>query len=203
MKTHGTALRKCSGAAQDAPVRPDPASPSLLSREGAGVGPEASEGRDAAPFIEGYLLYLLARASHALSAEFHPRLRRLGVSVAEWRVLATLSGTGSSAGGTPRGETVGALAAACLMQQPTTTKLLDRMERAGLVARVADPGDRRRVTVVLTEAGRRRVAGLLEAARAHEARRWPASGPLGEELKDALRRLLAQGEGPEQPERRR
>ena len=154
--------------------------------------PGAEDG-DAASFIQGYLLYLLARASHELSAEFHARLRRLGVSVGEWRVLATLSGPRGERGGEGGGETVGALAAACLMQQPTMTKLLDRMERAGLVARVGDAGDRRRVTVVITETGRLRVAGMLEAARAHEAEAMARLGPVGEELKAALRRLLAPG----------
>ncbi|WP_376098787.1 MarR family winged helix-turn-helix transcriptional regulator [Roseomonas sp. CCTCC AB2023176] len=138
---------------------------------------------DAASFIQDYLLYLLARASQDLSAEFHARLRRMGFSIREWRVLATLSG--------PAGVTVGTLAEACLTQQPTMTKLLDRMERAGLVARTADPGDRRRTTVTITTAGRTRVAGMLAAARAHEAEILTRLGPIGEDLKDALRRLLA------------
>ena len=153
----------------------------------------ASPGPSPAPFVGDYLLYLMARASHALSAEFHARLRRTGTSVPEWRVMATLSALD---GGEAGGETVGALAAACLMQQPTMTKLLDRMERAGLVARDADARDRRRVTVRLTATGRDRVAGLIAAARAHEAEAMARLGPLGHELKAALRRLLA-GESPD------
>jgi DNA-binding MarR family transcriptional regulator len=35
------------------------------------------------------------------------------------------------------------------------TQILDRLERAGLVARAADPTDRRKVVVGLTDAGRR------------------------------------------------
>lgn len=155
------------------------------------ASPDAAlDGDNAASFIQGYLLYLLARAAHDLSAEFHARLRSMGASVREWRVLATLSGPSDGLSG----ETVGSLAAACLMQQPTMTKLLDRMERGGLVARVSDARDRRRVTVVITPAGQRRVAGLLDAARAHEAEAMERLGPIGEDLKDALRRLLAQGE---------
>jgi hypothetical protein len=45
-----------------------------------------------ARFIDDYLLYLLARASHAISAEFHEQLRRRGVSVRKcsrgWRCAA-------------------------------------------------------------------------------------------------------------------
>ena len=57
-------------------------------------------------FVDDYLLYLLARGSHAMSSEFHVALRKAGVSVPVWRVLATLSGS--------PGETVTGLAEACL-----------------------------------------------------------------------------------------
>src|SRR4051794_41972219 len=86
-------------------------------------------------FIDDYLLYLLARASHLISAEFHEQLRRRGISVPVWRVLASLVGSA--------GETVTGLAETCLLQQPTMTKLLDRMVRDGLVKRSQDTRDRR------------------------------------------------------------
>lgn len=135
-------------------------------------------------FIDEYLLYLLARASHVVSAEFHRVLRAKGVAVAEWRVLATLSGG--------EGESVGALAAACLMQQPTMTKTLDRMAREGLVTRGADPGDARVVRVRLTDQGAAAATGLVEAARAHEAAVIARMAP-GEaaRAKALLRGLLA------------
>jgi DNA-binding MarR family transcriptional regulator len=56
------------------------------------------------------------------------------------------------------------------MTQPRMTKVLDRMERQGLVGRHADDGDRRRVLIHLTPAGRKRAAPVLRAAKAHEAR---------------------------------
>jgi hypothetical protein len=57
-----------------------------------------------ARFVDDYLLYLLARASHAASAGFHARLKARGVAVSVWRVVATLHGA-------PEGGTVGGLAA--------------------------------------------------------------------------------------------
>ena len=39
------------------------------------------------------------------------------------------------------------------IEEPTTTRTLDRMERDGLVHRVRDETDRRRVNVYLTERG--------------------------------------------------
>lgn len=120
------------------------------------VASAAQNGR----FVDDYLLYLLARASHVLSTEFHSMLRRAGVQVPVWRVLATLSG------GT--GETVTGLAEACLLQQPTMTKLLDRMVRDGLVRRTPDARDRRVVRIQTTPRGDALVKNLLISAKAHE-----------------------------------
>ena len=92
--------------------------------------PNQSEAR----FIDTYFLYLLARASHLMSASFHDQLRRRGVQIPVWRVLASLVGS-------PHGETVTGLAEVCLLRQPTMTKLLDRMVRDGLVRRDADARD--------------------------------------------------------------
>jgi DNA-binding MarR family transcriptional regulator len=57
-----------------------------------------------------------------------------------------------------------------IMAQPRMTKVLDRMERQGLIGRHPDGSDRRRVLIHLTAAGRNRVAPVLRAAKAHEAR---------------------------------
>lgn len=142
-------------------------------------------------FVDDYLLALLARASHVISAEFHARLRAHGVTVGEWRVLATLS---DGIGG-PEGASVGQLAEICLMQQPTMTKLLDRMERDGLVARRSHAPDRRQVRVLNTEKGAGLVQELLALARAHEAEllaRHPASEVAA--IKSLLLGLIARQE---------
>ncbi len=138
--------------------------------------------QQAAPrFVDDYLLSLLARASYVVSTEFHDRLRARGVSVPVWRVLATLSGGP---------ETVTALAEACLLQQPTMTKVLDRMERDGLVKRQQDGRDRRLVRVSLAPRGETMVGDLLGAARAQEAEVL-ARHPDAAAIKDLLRALIA------------
>ncbi len=134
-------------------------------------------------FVEGYLLYLLARVSHVLSGEFHRQLRRRDVAVPVWRVLASLSGS--------KGETVTGLAEVCLLQQPTMTKLLDRMVRDGLVTRAQDARDRRVVRVALTAKGEALAEELTRAAREHEAgvlARYPEMEALN--LKGVLRSVL-------------
>ncbi|MBX6372839.1 MAG: MarR family transcriptional regulator [Acetobacteraceae bacterium] len=138
-------------------------------------------------FVDDYLLSLLARASHVVSAEFHARLRARGVGVPVWRVLATLSGLPKE-----QGETVTGLANACLLQQPTMTKVLDRMERDGLVRRHADQQDRRVVRLTLTPRGEAMTAELLVAARAHEAEVLARHPPEEvEALKALLRDMIA------------
>lgn len=139
-------------------------------------------------FVDGYLLYLLARTSHVVSAEFHQRLRGRGVSVPVWRVLASLSGSSI-------GETVSGLADLCLLQQPTMTKLLDRMVRDGLVKRAPDERDRRIVRIRPTASGTALLADLLVLARTHEAEvltRHAGVEPLA--LKALLRSMLARHE---------
>jgi DNA-binding MarR family transcriptional regulator len=138
--------------------------------------------RPVAPrFVDDYLLSLLARASHVVSSEFHERLRARGVSVPAWRVLAALSGGP---------ETVTMLAEACLLQQPTMTKVLDRMERGGLVTRRQDERDRRLVRVHIAPRGEAMLEDLLAAARAHEAE-VVARHPEAATIKDLLRALIA------------
>jgi MarR family transcriptional regulator, organic hydroperoxide resistance regulator len=137
-------------------------------------------------FLDGFLPHLLARAAQAVGEGFHAELRRRGTTVPVWRVLAALSGS--------PGETVGALAQACLLHQPTMTKLLDRMERDGLVRRHSDGRDRRIVRVALTPTGQGRAADLMAAAKRHEAEllaRYPRVG----EIRDLLREI---GEQPGQ-----
>lgn len=143
-------------------------------------------------FVEDYLAYLLAKASSLVSAQFHETVRRAGLGVTDWRVLATLSD------GLPR--PVGALARTVLVPQPTLTRQLDRMAADGLIERRPDPEDRRRTAVFLTDAGRARVAPLLLAAKAHEgavAQRHDSARVAA--LKATLRDLIAELE--EQAER--
>lgn len=112
-------------------------------------------------FVDGYLSYLLSRASHVVTRQFHATVHDAGLSTLEWRVLATLSDGD--------GLTIGDLAVEVLAQQPTLTKLVQRMEKAGWVIRGEDPADARRTLVFETEQGRHVVTRLLAQAKSHEA----------------------------------
>jgi DNA-binding MarR family transcriptional regulator len=136
------------------------------------------------PFVESYLAYLLARASHLVSREFHAHLRAAGLALPQWRVLASLADGD--------GRTIGALARMALTPQPTMTKIVDRMEADGLVARAPAPADRRSTLVRITAKGRATVLPLIDRARRHEAEvlRGFSAGE-AEALKGALARLIA------------
>ncbi len=111
-------------------------------------------------FTSDYLLYLLAQASSAASGEFHAYLAQEGMSVPEWRILASLYPN--------KQQRVGQLARQCLQKQPTLTRIVDRMEDDGFVARIYSKENRREVNVSLTEQGKQLATKFVARAQAHE-----------------------------------
>lgn len=111
-------------------------------------------------FIDGYLAYLLAQASSRISHEFHREVNAAGLSVTEWRVLASLAGS--------EGESIGVLSLLALTKQPTLSKVVQRMENEGLVARTRVRADRRQTVVRLTPKGMRLTEALRERAQRHQ-----------------------------------
>ena len=145
-------------------------------------------GRPVAPgangrFVDDYLAALLAQASDLISSEFHEVVRSHGLSVSEWRVLATLAGSEPIS--------IGRLAQVAVLKQPTVTRMLDRMEAKDQVERLAHDGDRRVTLVRITANGSRMVARLIALARDHEAKVLEPFGLAhAEDLKATLRRII-------------
>lgn len=134
---------------------------------------------DAPGFVDDYLAYLLARASHLISSEFHTVVEASGLSLMEWRVMASLSGKEALS--------VGELADIVLAKQPTVTKLVGRMAEAGWVQRIDAPHDKRQSLVSLTALGQRKVRPLLAQARQHEAQ---VMADIGSDQVDQLKKVL-------------
>lgn len=135
-------------------------------------------------FIDGYLAYLLAQASSRVSREFHREVEATGLSVTEWRVLASLAGS--------EGESIGALSQLALTKQPTLSKVVQRMERDGLVTRSGIRKDRRQTLVSIAPRGLSLTEPLLARAMQHQAAVLEPFGQgNGEMLVDMLRQLLA------------
>lgn len=90
----------------------------------------------------------IMRTARVLEDAAELLLKEHGISAAQYNVLRILGGTGCE--GLGRNEIRGRL----LARMPDVTRLLDRMEEAGLVRRERDSSDRRCVPTYLTEQGR-------------------------------------------------
>jgi DNA-binding MarR family transcriptional regulator len=135
-------------------------------------------------FVDDYLAYLLARASHLISGEFHTVVEASGLSLMEWRVMASLSGKSALS--------ISELADIVLAKQPTVTKLVGRMQQAGWVSRCDAEHDKRQSLVSLTAQGRQKVKPLLQQALVHERRVMSDLGTQqATELKAMLQQLIA------------
>lgn len=132
-------------------------------------------------FVENYLAALLARASLLISSEFHEVVRAHGLSVAQWRILASLSDG--------QAISTGRLAQIVLAKQPTVTRQLDRMQAKGYIERLEQGSDRRFTWVRITSSGQEVVGTLVALARAHEAK---VLAPFGLEDAEALKKILRQ-----------
>jgi DNA-binding MarR family transcriptional regulator len=87
-----------------------------------------------------------------------------GLSHGEWKVLSSLRWAGA-----PYRRSAGELARIAELSSGAMTNRLDRLEGAGLVRRVPDPGDRRGVLVELTDEGRRLWEDAIGAQAEKEA----------------------------------
>lgn len=129
--------------------------------------------------IETYLSYLVARAHRQLHGELEAAMQQEGMTVEQWRVLEVLSGR--------TGRSMGELAELVLMNHPALTKLADRMVASGLIHRVADPQDQRRVLVHRTDRGAALFDRLKRKADEHNVR---VEKSFGASKAAALRALL-------------
>ena len=81
------------------------------------------------------------------------------VTTVQYNVLRILRGAG------PEGLLAGDVAERLIARSPDVTRLIDRLERRGLVSRYRDQEDRRAVRVCITQEGLDRIAPLDAASR--------------------------------------
>ena len=96
---------------------------------------------------EAYLS--VVRTSTSLTDAMEDLLKPEGISATQYNVLRILRGSGAE------GLCRNALRDRMLSRMPDMTRLLDRMEEAGLVVRAREGEDRRMVLTRITEKGRR------------------------------------------------
>jgi DNA-binding MarR family transcriptional regulator len=132
------------------------------------------------------------RVSQALQGDLEQRFAAFGVTPSQFRLLAALARHDA--------DTVRGIAAALRLDGAAVTRLADRLQAKGLVAREPDPTDGRSVRLSLTEAGADLVPLLDAEASAHE-RAWFGSLSFAElrQYKLTLAKLLQRaGEGPDE-----
>src|SRR5262245_23960288 len=93
--------------------------------------------------------FLIASLNRQLHKEMEQRLHPKKIPVEQIRVIEVLAVPANASG-----VEMTALARSAIIDPSTLTKVVDRMITEGLVYRAADPNDRRRVKVLLTEDGR-------------------------------------------------
>ena len=134
--------------------------------------------------LDGYLPYLLNQTNTRIATAFGEEMRRLGTSLQAWRVLAALR--------EKDGRRMGDLSTTTSIEVSTLTRLVDNMEKDGLVVRRRDADDTRAVLLHVTAAGRRLTRRILPIAERYEevALKGFAAAEAAT-LKAALRRLYA------------
>lgn len=112
------------------------------------------------PDPEGSIAYLLADSARLLRRAFDARVRELGMTSPQARLLLILART--------EGENQGFYAERLEVEPISLARMIDRMADAGLLERRPDPADRRAWRIHLTTQARdlvdavRRTAGPLE-----------------------------------------
>jgi len=122
----------------------------------------------------------LMRTTDMLSRGLVPVLKHEDLSATQYNVLRVLRGA-------PEGLACGEIASRMITRDPDITRLLDRMEKRGLISRCRETEDRRTVMVRITLDGLKLLARLDEPVE--EAHRKQL-GHMGRERLRALTALL-------------
>ena len=146
--------------------------------------------------LDGYLPYLLNRAGSRIALAFSEEVRPLGATLQIWRVLAALRERD--------GRRMGDLSETTSIEVSTLTRLVDGMEKKGLVARRRNDADARAVMLHATPAGRRLTQRLVPIAERYETVALAGfNATEAEALKASLQRLFANMDALKKPHRRR
>ena len=128
------------------------------------------------------LAWEIAETAHALRRSYDRRASELGVTRAQWRVLAWVA--------REPGLRQIALADKLDIEAITLCRIIDRLEEAGLVERQRDPEDRRAWLLHLTPKAEPVVTGLRRLATELAATAFAGLGDDGiEEMRASLKRI--------------
>ncbi|NIS90415.1 MAG: homoprotocatechuate degradation operon regulator HpaR [Woeseiaceae bacterium] len=122
----------------------------------------------------------LLRAREAAMARFRPVLREYGLTEQQWRVIRVLADN--------EGIDASEVAARSYLLAPSLTRILQFLEREGLVRRAADSNDQRRSVLWLTQKGRQ----VFDSVGPDSERRYEEiEAEFGQDRLEQLYELLA------------
>jgi DNA-binding MarR family transcriptional regulator len=114
------------------------------------------------PLFDDFLPHLIARLAYQLNGDLIEKLRREGINITRWRILAVLS--------MGDGITIKEIIDRAMVQQSALSRALMRMEKENFVRRVLRADDARCVEVYLTDKGRALFNTLNVVVRRREQR---------------------------------
>ena len=114
------------------------------------------------PLFDDFLPHLIARLAYQLNGDLIEKLRREGINITRWRILAVLS--------MGDGITIKEIIDRAMVQQSALSRALMRMEKENFVRRAPRPDDARCVEVYLTDKGRALFNTLNIVVRRREQR---------------------------------
>jgi DNA-binding MarR family transcriptional regulator len=118
----------------------------MIRKRISAVGEEIHQTRAFAG-LEEELLVSLLRTTDVLHERFESIVRPFNISMTQYNVLRILRGA------EPKGRTCGEIGERMIAREPDVTRLLERMDKAGLIRRTRDPQDRRVVVTRITAGG--------------------------------------------------
>jgi DNA-binding MarR family transcriptional regulator len=130
-----------------------------LKKKSAGAG----KVRGADSFkLDRHIFYLFGQIYGRRDQQLTKSLRRFGLSVPQWRVLAALTDLGAA--------TINHLSDITVVDRTTLSRTLDRMEKNGLVARKRVEADKRSYEMRLTAGGRAMLRRIWPVMNYHNTR---------------------------------
>ncbi len=121
-----------------------------------------ASGTERVGLFDDFLPHLIARLAYLLNNDLIEKLRREGINVARWRILAVLA--------MGDGITISDIIDRAMMQQSALSRVLMTMEAEEYVRRVPRREDARCVEVFLTERGRELFHSLDPVVRRRQSR---------------------------------
>jgi MarR family transcriptional regulator, organic hydroperoxide resistance regulator len=111
-------------------------------------------------WLDDFFPYRLYRASKKLQMRLQTRLRAMRMSPSQWSVISVLKAYGALS--------IGEIVTATLMEQPTISRVVSRLEKHGLVTRRPSSRDSRMALISLTAPGIEVFKQIIPAALRHQ-----------------------------------